>query len=55
VISAIAREHRRYAAFGAGLGGAAIAFQFIWLVALLIAGVVLLVAIIRNMDSIFGI
>ena len=35
VISAIAREHRRYAAFGAGLGGAAVAFQFIWLVALL--------------------
>ncbi|WP_371037872.1 hypothetical protein [Rhodosalinus sp. FB01] len=54
-ISAIARENRRYAAYGASLGAAAITFQFIWLVALLIACVVLLVAIIENMGDIFGI
>jgi hypothetical protein len=53
-ISGLLRENRRYAAYGAGLGVAAVTFQFFWWVALLVAGVVLLVAIIENIGDIFG-
>lgn len=53
-ISGLLRENWRYAAYGAGLGIAAVVFQFIWWVALLVAGVLLLVAIIQNIGDIFG-
>jgi hypothetical protein len=54
LISGLRRENWRYPAYGAGLGAAAILFQFVWMVAVLIAGVVLLVAIIENIGDIFG-
>ena len=54
LISGLRRENWHYSAYGAGLGVAAITFQFIWLVAALIAGVLLLVAIIENIGEIFS-
>lgn len=54
LISGLRRENWRYPAYGAGLGIAAITFQFLWLVAALIAGVMLLVAIIENIGDIFS-
>lgn len=54
LISGLRRENWRYPAYGAGLGAAAILFQFVWMVAVMIAGVVLLVAIIENIGDIFG-
>ncbi len=54
LVSGLKRENWRYPAYGAGLGTAAIIFQFVWMVAVLIAGVVLLVAIIENIGDIFG-
>jgi len=54
LVSGLRRENWRYPAYGAGLATAAILFQFFWMVAVLIAGVVLLVAIIENIGDIFG-
>lgn len=54
VISGILRENWRYPVYGTSLGVAAIVFQYFWWLALLVAGVVLLVAIIENMGDIFG-
>lgn len=54
VISAAKGEHRRYVVYGTALGIGAIVFQFFWWVAVLIAGVVLLVAIIENIGDIFS-
>lgn len=53
-ISGFMRENWRYAVYGAALGGAAVVFQFMWWVALLVAGVLLLTAIIENIGDIFG-
>lgn len=55
LISGLLRENWRYPVYGTAFGIAAIVFQFFWWVALLVAGVVLLVSIIENMDSIFSI
>lgn len=52
VLSAVTREPWRLASYGAALGGAAIVVQVIWWVALLICGIVLLVAIIENLGGI---
>lgn len=54
LVSGLRGEDRRLPAYGTGLGVAAITFQFIWLVAALIVGAMLLVAIMKNMGSIFG-
>lgn len=54
LISGVLRENWRYAAYGASLGATAIVFQYFWWVALLIAGVVLLVTIIGNIADIFS-
>jgi len=54
LISGLRRENWRYPAYGAGLATAAILFQLFWMVAVLIAGVILLVAIIENIGDIFG-
>ncbi len=51
MVAALRREGWRLSAYGAALGGAAIVFQLFWWVALLICGVVLLVAIIENLGS----
>lgn len=53
LISGVLRENWRYPVYGTCLGGAAIVFHYIWWVALLVAGVVLLVTIIENIDDIF--
>lgn len=53
-IAASLHEDKRMPAYGATLGAAAIAFQFLWWVAALIAGIVLLIAIIRNLGSFFS-
>ncbi len=54
LISGLRHENRRYLVYGFSLGASAIVFQFFWWVALLVAGVVLLVAIIENIDDIFS-
>jgi len=54
VISAILRENWRFATYATSFGVAAIVFQMFWWVALLIAGVALLVTIIENMGDIFS-
>ncbi len=54
VISGVQGEHRRYTVYGAGLGVAAVTFQFFWWMALLIAGVMLLVAILENIGDVFS-
>ncbi len=54
MISGIAQENRRYAAYGFGLGSTAVLFHFFWWLALLFAGVALMIAIIDNIGDIFS-
>jgi hypothetical protein len=54
LISGVLRENWRYAAYGVSLGATAIVFQYFWWLALLVAGVVLLVTIIANIGDIFS-
>ncbi|GFE65228.1 hypothetical protein [Litoreibacter roseus] len=54
LISVMRRENWRYAAYGTSLGAAAITFQFVWMIAILIVGVLLLIAIIENIGDIFS-
>ena len=54
LISGIARENRRYAAYGLGLGCTAVLFHYFWWLALLFAGVALIIAIINNIGDIFN-
>jgi len=53
-ISGVMREHWRFPVYATSLGAAAILFQFFWWVALLVVGVVLLVAILENIGDIFS-
>jgi hypothetical protein len=53
-VSGVKRENWRFATYGACLGFGAIVFQFLWWVALLVAGMVLLVAIIENLGEFFS-
>ena len=52
--SGVRRENWRYSVYGTSLGVAAIVFHYVWWIALLIAGVVLLVTIIENIGDIFS-
>jgi len=54
VISRIKRENWHYTAYATGFGISAILFQFLWWLALMVAGIVLLVAIIQNLGDIFS-
>lgn len=54
LVSGLRRENWRYPAYGASLGVAAILFQFVWLVAVMIMGAILLIAIIENIGDIFS-
>jgi hypothetical protein len=54
LVSGVLRENWRYSVYGVSLGAAAIVFQYFWWVALLVAGVILLVAIIENIGDIFS-
>ena len=54
IISALRREGWRTAGYGAALGVGAIVFQMVWWIAALIAGTLLLVAIIENIGDILG-
>jgi len=54
LISGVRGENWRFPVYGASLGIAAITVQFLWLVAALIVGAILLVAIIENIGDIFG-
>jgi hypothetical protein len=54
MIAVLRGERYRLASYGATLGAGAIAFQFVWWIALLFAGVMLLVAIIENIGDILG-
>ena len=54
VLSAMMREDRRYLVYATGLGSTAILFHFIWWMALLVAGVFVLVAVIQNIGDIFS-
>jgi hypothetical protein len=54
VISGVRHENWHYPVYGTGLGAAAILFYFVWWIALLFAGVLLIGAILENLGSIFG-
>ena len=54
-ISGVLRENWRFSVYGTSLGVAAIVFQYFWWLALVLAGVVLMVAIIENIGDIFGV
>lgn len=53
LVSGLRRENWRYPVYGAGLGIGAVVFHFVWWMALLFAGVLLLVAVIENIGRIF--
>ena len=54
LISGLRRENWRFPAYGAGLGLASILFVYVWWLAILFVGAMLLVAIIENIGDIFG-
>lgn len=54
LISGIKRENWRYPTYAVGFAASAIVFQFFWWVALLVVGMMLLVAIIENIGDIFS-
>ncbi len=54
LISGVLRENWRYSVYGVSLGATAIVFQYLWWLALLICGVLLLVTIIENVGDIFS-
>lgn len=54
LVSGVLRENWRYPVYGTAFGVAAILFHFFWWLALLVAGVVLLVTIIENLGEIFS-
>ena len=54
LISGVLRENWRYAVYGTGLGASAIVFHFFWWMALLLAGTLILIAIIENIGEIFS-
>lgn len=54
LISGLRRENWRLATYGAGLGIAAIVFQFVWWMVLIVAGMMLLLSVIENIGDIFG-
>jgi hypothetical protein len=54
IVAGLRRQGMRLAGYGAALGVGAIVFQFVWWIALLIAGTILLVAIIENIGDILG-
>ncbi|MEO1613711.1 MAG: hypothetical protein AAFU55_15345 [Pseudomonadota bacterium] len=54
LISTLAKENWRFAAYGAGLGLGAIVFNIIWWIVILIAAMAILVAIIENIGDIFS-
>ena len=54
LISGLRRENWRYPAYGAGLGVASIVFVYVWWLALLFVGMMLLISILENIGDIFG-
>ena len=54
MVSGVMGENWRFAAYGTSLGAAAVLFHFFWWIALLVCGVILLVAIIENLGSFFS-
>lgn len=54
IVAYIRREPKRVATYGMALSVAAIFVQVILIAVMIIAGVLLLIAIVQNMDSIFG-
>ena len=53
MISGLMRENWHYVVYGTGLGASAVLFYYFWWIALLFCGVLLLIAIIENLGSIF--
>ena len=53
-ISGVMRENWRYSVYGTGFGVAAVLFHYFWWLALVIAGIALLIAIIENIGDIFS-
>jgi hypothetical protein len=54
LVSGLVGENWRFAAYGTGLGATAVLFHFFWWLALLVCGVLLLIAIIENLGSFFS-
>lgn len=53
-ISLLKREHGRLGVYGVALGGGAILFQYVWWMAMIFLGVVLLIKIVENIGDIFS-
>lgn len=53
-ISLLKRENWRLGFYGVALGGGAILFQYLWWMAMIVLGFVLLVKIVENMGDIFS-
>jgi hypothetical protein len=54
IVAYIRREPRRVASYGMALSVCAIFVQVLFVILMIVAGVMLLVSILENMDSIFG-
>lgn len=54
LISGVLKENWRFPVYGVTLGASAIVFQYVWWLALLVCGVLILVAIIENITDIFS-
>ncbi|RVU38284.1 hypothetical protein EOI86_03040 [Hwanghaeella grinnelliae] len=54
LLSGVRRENWRYAVYGASLSAAAIVFQFVWWMMLLVLGALFLIAVIENIGDIFS-
>lgn len=54
VVSSFRCESWRLAAYATGLGGSAIVFHFVWWMALLVMGALILIAIIENLGDFFS-
>ena len=53
-VSLLKRENWRMGFYGVALGGGAILFQYLWWMAIIVLGFVLLVKIVENMGDIFS-
>lgn len=54
LISGIKRENWHFSVYGTGLGASSVLFYFFWWMAMVICGILLLIAIIENLGSIFS-
>ncbi len=54
VISKVKKEHRQFPIYATGFGVTAILFQYLWWLALLVAGIMLIISVIQNLGDFFS-